>query len=81
MLFYETLKFRMIALRLWSKLCMLGRYSLLAGSIYKYKLNDFLFYNLKPVKIHVACTAEQNVTQYITLDKGSKEKVNNKLRY
>jgi hypothetical protein len=44
---------------------MIGRYSLLGGSIYKSKLNDFVFYNPDPVKIHVACTAEQNVTQGI----------------
>jgi hypothetical protein len=42
---------------------MIGRYTLLGGSIYKSKLNDFVFYNLKPAKIHVACNAEQNVTQ------------------
>ena len=35
---------------------MLGRYSLLGGSIYKSKLNDFVFYSLKPVKLHVACS-------------------------
>jgi len=33
---------------------MLGKYSLLAGSIYEFKLNDFVFYNLKPVKLYVA---------------------------
>jgi len=71
----------MIALRLWSKLRMLGRYSLLAGRIYKSKLNDFVFYNLKPVKLHVACIAEQNVTQDRTLDKGTKDKLKDKLRY
>lgn len=60
---------------------MLGRYSLLAGSIYKAKLNDFVFYNLKPVKFHVACIAEQNVTQDRTLDKRTKDKFNNKPRY
>jgi hypothetical protein len=70
----------MIALRLWSKL-RIGRYSLLAGSIYKSKLNDFVFYNLIPVKLHVACIAEQNVIQDRTLDKGTKDKFNNKLRY
>ena len=56
-------------------------YSVLAGSIYKSKLNDFVFYTLKPVKLHVASIAEQNVTQYRTLDKGTKDKFNNKLRY
>jgi hypothetical protein len=71
----------MIALRLWSKLRMLGRYSLLAGSIYKSKLNYFMFYNLKPVKIRMACITEQNVTKVITVDKGTKDKFNNKLRY
>jgi hypothetical protein len=71
----------MIALRLWSKLRMFGRYSLLAGSIYKSKLNYFVFYNLKPVKLHVACITEQYVTQDRTLDKGTKDKFNNKLRY
>ena len=60
---------------------MLGRYSLLAGSIYKSKLNDFVFYNLKPTKQHVACIAEQNVTQDRTLDKGTKDMFNNKLGY
>jgi len=70
----------MIALRLWSKL-RIGRYSLLAGSFYKSKLNDFVFYNLKPVKLHVACIAVQNVKQDRTLDKGTKDKFNNKLRY
>ena len=69
MLLYDTCTFRMTALRLWSKLCRFGRFSLLAGSIYKSKLNDFVFYNLKPVKLHVACIAEQNVTQDRTLDK------------
>ena len=60
---------------------MLGRYSLLAGRIYKSKLNDFVFYNLKPMKLHVACIAEQNVTQDRTLDKGTKDKLKDKLRY
>jgi hypothetical protein len=60
---------------------VLGRYSLLAGSIYKSKPDDFVFYNLKPIKLHVACIAEQNVTQDRTLDKGTKDKFNNKLRY
>jgi len=60
---------------------MLGIHSLRAGSIYKSKLNDFVFYNLKPVKLHVACITEQNVTQDETLDKGTKDKFNSKLRY
>jgi len=60
---------------------MLGRYSLLAGSIYKSKLNDFVFYNLKPTKHHVACIAEQNVTQDRTLDKRTKDMFNNNLGY
>ena len=60
---------------------MLGRYSVLAGSIYKSKLNDFVFYNLTPVKLHVACIAEENVTQDRTLDKGSTDGLNNELRY
>jgi hypothetical protein len=60
---------------------MLGRYSLLAGSIYNSKLNDSVFYNLKPVNIHVACIAERNVKQDRTLDNGNKAKFNNKLRY
>jgi hypothetical protein len=51
------------------------------GSIYKSKLNDFVFYNLKLVKLHVACITEQNVTQHRTLDKGTKDKFNNELRY
>ena len=38
---------------------MFGRYSVLAGSIYKLKLNDLVFYKLKPVELHVACIAEQ----------------------
>jgi len=71
----------MIALKLWSKLRMLGRYSLLGGSIYKSKLNDFVFYSLKPVKLHVAYIEEQNVTQDRTFDKGTKDKFNNKRRY
>ena len=71
----------MFALRLWNKVRMLGRYSLFAGSVYKSKLNDFVFYNLKPVELHVACIAEQNVTQDRALDKGTKDKFNNKLRY
>ena len=53
----------MIALKVWSKLCILGRYSVFAGSIHKSKLNDLVFYNTKHVKLHVACSAEQNVTQ------------------
>jgi len=65
----------MNALRLWSKPRMF-----LARNIYKSKLNYFVFYNLKPVKLHVACIAEQNVTRDRTLDKGTKDKVNNKLR-
>jgi len=60
---------------------MLRRYSLLAVSTYKCKVNEFVFYNLRPVKFHVACIAEQNVTRDGTLDKGTKDKVNNKLRY
>ena len=60
---------------------MLGRYSALAGSIYKSKLNDFVFYNLKPVYLHVACIAEQNVTQDRALDEGTKDNFSNKLRY
>jgi hypothetical protein len=52
----------MIALKLWGKLRMLERHSFLAGSIYKSKLNDFVFYNLEPVKLNVTCIAEQNVT-------------------
>ena len=60
---------------------MFGIHSLRAGSIYKSKLNDFVFYNLKPVKLHVACIAEQKVTQDETLDKGTKDKFNNKLWY
>jgi hypothetical protein len=60
---------------------MLRSYSALAGSIYKSKVNDFEFYNSKPVNLHVACIAEQNVTQGRTLDKGTTGKFNNKLRY
>ena len=37
---------------------MLAIHSLRAGSIYKSKLNDFVFYNLKPVKLAILC---QNV--------------------
>ena len=40
-----------------------------------------MFYNLKPVYLHVACIPEQNVTQDRALDKRSKDKFNNKLRY
>jgi len=71
----------MIALRLWSKLRILGRYSVLASSIYKSKLNYMVFYNIKPVELHVACIAEQNVTQDRAMDKGTKDKFNNKRRY
>jgi len=53
----------MIALRLWSKL-RIGRYSLLAGSIYKSKLNYFVFYNLKHVKLHVACITMWNKIEH-----------------
>ena len=60
---------------------MLGRYSALAGSIYKSKLNDFVFYNLKPVYLHVTCIAERNVTQDRAMDRGTKDKFNNKRRY
>ena len=38
---------------------MLAIHSLRAGSIYKSKLNDFVFYNLKPVKLHVACITDR----------------------
>jgi hypothetical protein len=81
MLFYDTWKFRIIALRLWSKLRLLERYSSLAEIIYKSKLHDFMFYNLKPVKHYMACIAEQNVTQDRPLDKRIKDNFNNKLRY
>jgi len=57
---------------------MLGRYSVLAGSIYKSKLNDSVFYNLKPVELHVVCIAEQIVTQDRAMDKRTKVKFNNK---
>jgi len=60
---------------------MIARYSLLAGSIYKSKLDDVVFYNLKPMKFHVPCIVEQNVTQDRTFDKGTKDKFNNRLRY
>ena len=50
----------------------------LAGSIYKSKLDNFVFYNLKPVKLHVACIAEKNVMQNRTLDKGTRDKFNSK---
>jgi len=60
---------------------MLGRYSVFAGSIYESKPTDFVFYNLKPVKLQVACIAEQNVTQDGTLDKGTTDKFIKKLRY
>jgi hypothetical protein len=60
---------------------MLGLYSLIAGSVYKSTLNDFVFYNLKPVKLHVACIAEQNVTQDRTKVKGTKDEFNYKLGY
>ena len=68
----------MNALRLWSKPRMF-----LARNIYKSKLNYFVFYNLKPVKLHVACIAEQNVMQDRTLDKGTTNNTfnNNKQRY
>jgi hypothetical protein len=71
----------MIPLRLWCKLRVLGRYCLPAGSIYKAKLNDFVFCNLNPVKLHVAYIAEQNVTQDGTWDRGTKDKFNIKPRY
>jgi len=67
----------MNALKVWSKL----RYSVLAGSIYKSKLNDLVFYNTKHVKLHVACSAEKNVMQDRTLEKGTTDKFNNKLWY
>jgi hypothetical protein len=60
---------------------MLGRYYLLAGSIYKSKLNNFVFYNLKHLKLPVAGIAEQKVMQDRELDKGTRDKFNNKLRY
>jgi len=60
---------------------MLGRYSVLAGNIYKSKLNNLVFYNLKPVELHMACIAEQNVTQDRAMDKGTKDKFYNKRRY
>jgi hypothetical protein len=53
----------MIALKLCGIVHMLGRYSFLAGSIYKYNLNVVLFYNLKPVIMYGACVVEHNVTQ------------------
>lgn len=48
---------------------MLGRYSVIAGNIYKAKLNEFVFYNLKPVKLQVAYIAEKNVSEDRTWDK------------
>jgi len=71
----------MIALRLCSKLRIPGRYSVLARSIYKSKLDYMVFYIIKPVELHVACIAEQNVTQDRAMDKGTKDKFNNKQRY
>ena len=40
-----------------------------------------VFYIIKPVELHVACIAEQNVTQDRAMDKGTKDKFNNKQRY
>jgi hypothetical protein len=54
---------------MWSKLNVLGRYSVIAGNIYKAKLNEFVFYNLKPVKLQVAYIAEKNVSEDRTWDK------------
>jgi len=60
---------------------MLERYSRLLKGFINSNLSDFVFYNLKPAKLHVACIAEQNVMQDRTLDKGTKDKFSNKLRY
>jgi hypothetical protein len=49
---------------------MLGRHYILPGCIYKSKLNEVVFCNLKPVNIYVACIAKQNVTQDRTMYKG-----------
>jgi len=40
-----------------------------------------VFYIIKPAELHVACIAEQNVTQDRAMDKGTKDKFNNKQRY
>jgi hypothetical protein len=61
----------MVALRLRSKVHMLGRHYFLPGCIYKSNLNEDVFCNLKPVNIYVACITEQNVTQDRTLYKGT----------
>jgi hypothetical protein len=60
---------------------MLGRYTLLAGSIYKSKLNDFAFYNLKDVKLHVVSITEKSGRKDRTLDTGTKQTQNFKFTH
>jgi hypothetical protein len=60
---------------------VLRKYSIRAGSICKIKLGQFVFDNLKPVKLLVAYSTQQDVRQGRTLDKGTSDTFNNKPRY
>jgi hypothetical protein len=71
----------MFTLRLWNKLCVFGSYTVGAGNIRKAKLGQLVFANLKPVKLHVFYTTEQNLTQRGTLGKGTGNSFKKKLRY
>jgi hypothetical protein len=68
----------MISLRLWSKLSVLRKCSIRAGSIYRIQL--WQFDNLKPVKLHLAYSTQQNVRRDRTLSKGTSDTFNSKRR-
>jgi hypothetical protein len=71
----------MISLRLWSKLSVVTKYSIRAGSVFKVKIGQLGFDNFKPVKLHVAYSTQQNVRRDGTLGKGTSDTFNNKPRY
>jgi hypothetical protein len=71
----------MISLRLWNKLCVLRKNSICAVNVCKAKLGQLVFDNLKPVRLHVFYTREQNLTQSRTLDEGTSNSFKKKPRY
>jgi hypothetical protein len=71
----------MISLRLWSKLSVVRKYSIRAGSVFKIKIGQLGFDNFKPLKLHVAYSTKQNVRGDGTLGKGTSDTFNNKPRY
>jgi hypothetical protein len=71
----------MISIRLWNKLCVLRNYSICAGSICKTKLGQFVFDNLKPARLCVFYSTEQDLTPSRMLDYGTSNNFKNKPRY